>query len=84
MLVGVHPLAGFDKLLHYRVPEPLCADMRIGSLVRVPILNRMALGIVGEISPPAPPPNFPLAKLKTIAQLLHPFPALIPGHISNQ
>src|SRR5438876_4636488 len=21
MIVGVHPLAGFDKLLHYRVPE---------------------------------------------------------------
>ena len=21
MIVGVHPLAGFDKRLHYRVPE---------------------------------------------------------------
>ena len=76
MIIGVHPLAGFDKLLHYRVPEPLRAHMAVGSLVRVPILNHMRLGIVGEIG--APPANFPLNKLKNIAQLLHPFPALTP------
>ena len=75
MFIGVHPLAGFDKLLHYRVPESLRANMAVGSLVRVPILNTMRLGIVGEIAPPA---NYPLEKLKNVAQLLHPFPALTP------
>jgi hypothetical protein len=40
MIVGVHPLAGFDKLLHYRVPEALRDAVRVGSLVRVPIINR--------------------------------------------
>ena len=39
MIVGVQPLAGFDKLLHYTVPEALCAGVRVGSLVRVPIMN---------------------------------------------
>ena len=53
MIVGVHPLAGFDKLLHYRVPEPLRAAVAVGSLVRVPVLNRHRLGIVGEIGAPA-------------------------------
>ena len=33
--VGVHPLAGFDKLLHYKVPESLRADLQVGSLVRM-------------------------------------------------
>ena len=39
MIVGVHPLAGFDKLLHYRVPEALRAGVGVGSLVRVPLLK---------------------------------------------
>jgi primosomal protein N' (replication factor Y) len=73
MFVGVHPLAGFDKLLHYRVPEPLRAHLQVGSLVRVPVLNHLRLGIVGEIGPPR---DFPVERLKNIAQLVHPFPAL--------
>jgi primosomal protein N' (replication factor Y) len=75
MIVGVHPLAGFDKLLHYRVPENLRADIAPGSLVRVPVLRAMKLGIVGEIGAPA---DFPIEKLKPVAQVLHPFPALPP------
>jgi len=73
MIVGVHPLAGFDKLLHYRVPPALQAAVAVGSLVRVPILRRHRLGIVGVIGPPA---DFPVEKLKTVAQVVHPFPAL--------
>ncbi|MDR0352513.1 MAG: primosomal protein N' [Opitutaceae bacterium] len=73
MFVGVHPLAGFDKLLHYRVPEPFRAHTRVGSLVRVPVVNHLRLGIVGEIGPPR---DFPLERLKNVAQLVHPFPAL--------
>jgi len=78
MIVGVHPLAGFDKLLHYRVPERLRGDLRLGALVRVPVLRALRLGVVGEISPPAAPPDFPLAKLKSVAELVYPFPALSP------
>jgi primosomal protein N' (replication factor Y) len=75
MIVGVHPLAGFDKLLHYRVPETLCAAVGVGSLVRVPVLNRFRLGIVGEIGEPV---GFPLEKLKSVSQVVHPFPAMPP------
>ena len=75
MIVGVHPLAGFDKLLHYRVPAPLRAAVAVGSLVRVPILRRFRLGVVGAIGAPA---DFPVEKLKTVAQVVHPFPALPP------
>ncbi len=75
MIVGVHPLAGFDKLLHYRVPESLRASVAVGSLVRVPVLNALRLGIVGEIGAP---PDFPLDRLKPLAQVVHPFPALPP------
>jgi primosomal protein N' (replication factor Y) len=75
MIVGVHPLAGFDKLLHYRVPETLHDRVAVGSLVRVPVLNTLRLGIVGEIGGPA---DFPVDRLKSLAQLVHPFPALPP------
>jgi len=75
MIVGVHPLAGFDKLLHYRVPEALRGSVGVGSLVRVPLLNRHHLGIVAEIGEPR---DFPLDKLKTLLQAVYPFPALPP------
>ncbi len=75
MIVGVHPLAGFDKLLHYRVPETLRDTIVPGSLVRVPVLNALRLGIVGEIGAPK---DFPIEKLKSVAQVMHPFPALPP------
>ncbi len=75
MIVGVHPLAGFDKLLHYRVPDDLVEGMAAGSLVRVPVRRRMSLGIVGEIGSPK---DFPLDRLKLVAQLVHPFPVLPP------
>ncbi len=73
MIVGVQPLAGFDKLLHYRVPEELVADIRAGSLVRVPLLNRSKLALVLETDAV---PDVPLAKLKNIAGILHDYPAL--------
>ena len=47
MIVGVHPLAGFDKVLHYKVPEPLRAAAAVGSLVRVPVGHAMRLGVIG-------------------------------------
>src|SRR5208283_278663 len=73
MIVGVHPLAGFDKVLHYKVPESLRPMTRIGSLVRVPVGRAMRIGVVGGIGPPA---DFPLDRLKPVAQVVYPFPAL--------
>ncbi|MBI5771112.1 MAG: primosomal protein N' [Verrucomicrobia bacterium] len=73
MMVGVHPLAGFDKVLHYRVPESQRAHTAVGSLVRVPVGHTMRLGIVGEIGAPS---DFPVEKLKAVAQVVYPFPAL--------
>ncbi len=73
MIVGVHPLAGFDKLLHYRVPDSMCDSVVVGSLVRVPVMRTLHLGIVGEVGAPK---DFPLEKLKSIVQVVHPFPAL--------
>ncbi len=75
MMVGVHPLAGFDKLLHYHVPETLAASIGVGSLVRVPVGPALRLGIVGELGAPK---DFPLHRLKLVAQVVHPFPALPP------
>jgi primosomal protein N' (replication factor Y) len=75
MIVGVHPLAGFDKLLHYRVPESLRASAAVGGLVRVPVLNQVRLGIIGEIGAPA---DFPVERLKSVVQVVYPFPALPP------
>jgi len=73
MIVGVHPLAGFDKVLHYRVPESLRAVTRVGSLVRVPVGRAIRIGVVGAVGPPS---DFPLDRLKTVAQVVYPFPAL--------
>ncbi len=73
MVIGVHPLAGFDKKLHYRVPDAWADGVLVGSLVRIPIMHRMHLGIVGEIGEPT---DFPVDKLKNIAQVVYPFPAL--------
>jgi primosomal protein N' (replication factor Y) len=75
MFVGVHPLAGFEKLLHYRVPESARATIAVGSLVRVPVGHAMRLGIVGEFGAPK---DFPLERLKSIAQAVYPFAALTP------
>jgi primosomal protein N' (replication factor Y) (superfamily II helicase) len=73
MIVGVQPLAGFDKLLHYKVPESLLVSVVSGSLVRIPIVNRLHLGLVMEINAV---PDCPPEKLKLVSAVLHDFPAL--------
>src|SRR3954468_6719278 len=75
MIVGVQPLAGFDKLLHYTVPESLRAAIQVGQLVRVPIMNRSHLALVLEMDVI---PDVPLARLKPLSGILHEFPALTP------
>jgi primosomal protein N' (replication factor Y) len=75
MIVGVHPLAGFDKILHYNVPEALRAGARVGSLVKVPVGRTMRLGVIGRIGPPE---DFPVDRLKSVVEVVYPFPALSP------
>ncbi len=75
MIVGIHPLAGFDKLLHYRVPENLQASASVGTLVRIPIGHTVRLGLVGEVSVPT---DFPVERLKSVLSVVYPFPALTP------
>jgi primosomal protein N' (replication factor Y) len=75
MIVGVHPLAGFDKVLHYRVPASLEGTAGVGALVRVPVRRTLQLGIVGSVGAPA---DFPVERLKSLAGVVYPFPALPP------
>ncbi len=73
MMVGVHPLAGFDKILHYRVPDPLIDSVAVGTLVRVPLGRRQMLGLVGTLGAPV---DFPVERLKAVLQVVYPFPAI--------
>jgi len=78
MIVAVQPLAGFDKLLHYKVPEALRAAVRVGTLVRVPVVNqqRPALVLATEVIA-----DVPLERLKAVGAVLHAYPALTPDLI---
>lgn len=75
MIVAVQPLAGFDKLLHYLVPESLRAGVQAGSMVRIPLGPRHTLGLVLVTDAV---PDVPAARLKPILGVLHEFPALTP------
>ncbi len=74
-IVGVHPLAGFDKLLHYKVPAVHADKVGVGSLVRIPIGRRYVLGIVGV---EGAPDDFPVERLKQLAEVVYDFTALPP------
>lgn len=73
MIVGVHLLPGFDKVLHYRVPEGMRAGTGVGSLVRVPLLASHRLAVIGSVGAPK---DFPVERLKLVAEVVYPFPAL--------
>ncbi|MCC5022367.1 MAG: primosomal protein N' [Candidatus Synoicihabitans palmerolidicus] len=73
MIVGVHPIAGFDKLLHYKVPALLQHAVALGSLVRIQVGRRFSLGIVGAIGAPS---DFPVDRLKNLTEAVYDFPAL--------
>ncbi|HEY1793273.1 MAG TPA: primosomal protein N' [Opitutaceae bacterium] len=73
MIVAVHPMAGFDKILHYKVPEALRPRVALGSLVRVPVGRALRLGVVGGVGQPS---DFPAERMKLVSDVIHPFPAL--------
>ena len=55
-----------DKVLGYKVPAEILDQVRIGSLVIVPLLRRLELGIVKDLEAPR---DYPLSKLKYISGL---------------
>jgi primosomal protein N' (replication factor Y) len=75
MIVAVHPLAGFDKVLHYRVPAAQRHAMQPGVLVRVPLGRRHVIALVAERDPV---PDVPPERLKNTSQVIYPFPAFTP------
>ena len=79
MIVGVQPLAGFDKVLHYKVPENLRAAVQPGSLVRVPLLNRHRPALVLAVDPI---PDVPVERLKPISGVMQEHPALTPDLVA--
>lgn len=73
--VQVCPLSGVGKRLGYRVPPHLRGKVRVGCLVRVPVLGRSILAVVREEGAPA---DFPLSRLKMVHSLEQPIPVLTP------
>jgi primosomal protein N' (replication factor Y) (superfamily II helicase) len=70
----VAPLDGGSRAYTYAVPRSLLATLRVGHLVRVPLGNRVRLGVVWRC--PADPPEG--ARLRPIASLEHEQPVLTP------
>jgi len=75
LVVGVWPLAGFDRTLHYRLPAHLAGSAEVGVLVRIPIQNRHSIGVICELDCI---PEVPREKLKLIFELVYPMPVLTP------
>ncbi len=73
LVVRVHPLSGVGRDLDYRVPDALAGKVVVGSLLRVPILNRHELAIVMERGVA---PEIALSKLRFVAASEQPFPVL--------
>jgi len=74
-IIAVWPLAGFDKLLHYRAPAKLAPLLQPGVLVRVPILRTQHIGVVQAIDVI---PDVPAARLKYLTGVVHEHPVLTP------
>ena len=72
-IVSVWPLAGFEKTLHYRLPQSMADSVWPGSLVRIPIGRRFALGVVFELDSQS---DLPLDRLKLVSHVVYPFPLL--------
>ena len=77
-IVAVWPLAGFDKLLHYRCPARLAEGLRSGVLVRMPVGRVQRLGVISGIDVV---PDIPRDRLKNITGIVHEHPVLTPDLI---
>ena len=74
-LVEVSILTGFEKLLVYKVPSALIPCVNIGSLVRVPLLNRREIAIVRRLGSSQ---EIPEKKIRSIIAVLYPDPVITP------
>ncbi len=78
IIVAVWPLAGFDKLLHYRCPARLAEGLRAGVLIRMPVGRVQRLGVISGIDVI---PDIPRERLKNITGIVHEHPVLTPDLI---
>ena len=74
-VVEVIALSGFDKALAYAVPATCQLDLKIGSLVRIPLRRRSELGVVARLGTDQ---VVPPGKLKMLFEVVQPYPVLPP------
>ena len=74
-VVEVIALSGFDKALAYAVPATCQLELRIGSLVRIPLRRRSELGVVARLGTDQ---VVPPGKLKMLFEVVQPYPILPP------
>lgn len=78
IVVSVWPLAGFDRVLHYRLPVGMMEGVQVGALVRIPIQRRHVVGVISELNSI---PDVALEKLKLVSAVVYPMPVLTPDLI---
>ena len=74
-VVEVIALSGFDKALAYAVPATCQLELKIGSLVRIPLRRRSELGVVARLGTDQ---VVPPGKLKMLFEVVQPYPVLPP------
>jgi len=74
-VVEVIALSGFDKALAYAVPVTCQLELKIGSLVRIPLRRRSELGVVARLGTDQ---VVPPGKLKMLFEVVQPYPVLPP------
>lgn len=72
-LVEVIALSGFDKALAYAVPPACQSDLKVGSLVRIPLRRRSELGVVTRFGTDQ---EVPPGKLKMLFEIVQPYPVM--------
>ena len=74
-VVEVIAMSGFDKALAYAVPPACQAELKVGSLVRIPLRRRSELGVVTRFGTDQ---EVPPGKLKMLFEIVQPYPVMPP------
>ena len=74
-VVTVVPISGVKQTLSYRVPRWMESQVKVGSLVRVPIRRRSELGVVEKL---AKTEEVSEDRLRNLLEVIHDCPALTP------
>ena len=74
-IVEIIAMSGFDKALAYAVPSACQADLKVGSLVRIPLRRRSELGVVTRFGTDQ---EVPPGKLKMLFEIVQPYPVMPP------